>query len=153
MNLRNLTRSSVAVLTAIWKQTSTRSKTFMASRWMGAISPQTSPLARPWTAQAQAWHNCSVAMLLRRTRGRDPRMVMALITFDVPVTGFSFTWSNTSGAPRYQKIAVRDITFTPLPEMNPAALIWAVSGLAAAFFWRSPNRLGRSSSQTTHVAS
>jgi hypothetical protein len=32
-------------------------------------------------------------------------------------------------------------------------LIWAVSGLAAAFFWRSPNRLGRSSSQTTHVAS
>lgn len=31
-----------------------------------------------------------------------------------------FTWSNTSGAPRYQDIAIGDISFTPVPEINPA---------------------------------
>lgn len=30
------------------------------------------------------------------------------------------TFSNTSGAPRYQDIGIGDITFTPVPEINPA---------------------------------
>ena len=31
-----------------------------------------------------------------------------------------FTFSNTSGAPRYQDIGIGDISFTPVPEINPA---------------------------------
>jgi hypothetical protein len=31
-----------------------------------------------------------------------------------------FTFGNTAGAPRYQDIAVGDVTFTPVPEINPA---------------------------------
>jgi len=68
----------------------------------------------------------------------------ALISFDVPVTGFSFTWTNTAGAPRYQEIGVGDITFTPIPEMNPAVLIWLVSGLAVAASGPSLRRRRRS---------
>jgi len=30
-----------------------------------------------------------------------------------------FTFSNTSGAPRYQDIGIGDISFTPVPEINP----------------------------------
>jgi hypothetical protein len=33
-----------------------------------------------------------------------------------------FTFENTAGAPRYQDIALSDINFTPVPEMNPAAV-------------------------------
>ena len=36
------------------------------------------------------------------------------------ITDVFFTFSNTSGAPRYQDIAIGDINFTPVPEMNPA---------------------------------
>jgi hypothetical protein len=32
-----------------------------------------------------------------------------------------FTFGNTAGAPRYQDIAIGDISFTPVPEINPAA--------------------------------
>lgn len=32
-----------------------------------------------------------------------------------------FTFSNTAGAPRYQDIGIGDITFSPVPEINPAA--------------------------------
>ena len=32
-----------------------------------------------------------------------------------------FTFGNTAGAPRYQDIAIGDVTFTPVPEINPAA--------------------------------
>lgn len=42
-----------------------------------------------------------------------------------------FTFENTSGAPRYQDIAIGDITFTPVPEINPAVAS-VVSCLAAA---------------------
>jgi hypothetical protein len=42
-----------------------------------------------------------------------------------------FTFSNTAGAPRYQDIAIGDVTFTPVPEINPAAAS-VVSCLAAA---------------------
>ena len=31
-----------------------------------------------------------------------------------------FTFGNTAGAPRYQDIGIGDITFTPVPEINPA---------------------------------
>jgi hypothetical protein len=33
-----------------------------------------------------------------------------------------FTFGNTAGAPRYQDIAIGDVTFTPVPEVNPAAV-------------------------------
>jgi hypothetical protein len=33
-----------------------------------------------------------------------------------------FTFGNTAGAPRYQDIALGDVNFTPVPEMNPAAV-------------------------------
>ena len=36
------------------------------------------------------------------------------------ITSVFFTFSNTSGAPRYQDIAIGDISFTPVPEINPA---------------------------------
>jgi hypothetical protein len=42
-----------------------------------------------------------------------------------------FTFSNTAGAPRYQDIAIGDITFSPVPEINPAAAS-AVSCLIVA---------------------
>jgi hypothetical protein len=36
------------------------------------------------------------------------------------ITDVFFTFSNTSGAPRFQNIAIGDVSFTPVPEMNPA---------------------------------
>jgi hypothetical protein len=33
-----------------------------------------------------------------------------------------FTFGNTAGAPRYQDIALGDVSFTPVPEVNPAAV-------------------------------
>lgn len=36
------------------------------------------------------------------------------------ITDVFFTFSNTAGAPRYQDIGIGDITFTPVPEINPA---------------------------------
>jgi hypothetical protein len=38
------------------------------------------------------------------------------------ITDVFFTFGNTAGAPRYQDIAIGDINFTPVPEMNPAAV-------------------------------
>ena len=35
------------------------------------------------------------------------------------ITDVFFTFSNTSGAPRYQDIGIGDISFTPVPEINP----------------------------------
>jgi hypothetical protein len=37
------------------------------------------------------------------------------------ITDVFFTFSNTAGAPRYQDIGIGDITFSPVPEINPAA--------------------------------
>jgi hypothetical protein len=45
------------------------------------------------------------------------------------ITDIFFTFSNTAGAPRYQDIGISDITFTPVPEINPAA----ASALSCAF--------------------
>jgi hypothetical protein len=36
------------------------------------------------------------------------------------ITDVFFSFGNTAGAPRYQDIGIGDITFTPVPEMNPA---------------------------------
>jgi hypothetical protein len=45
----------------------------------------------------------------------------ATITFgSTIITDIFFTFSNTAGAPRFQNIAIGDISFTPVPEMNPA---------------------------------
>jgi hypothetical protein len=37
------------------------------------------------------------------------------------ITDVFFTFGNNAGAPRYQDIAIGDISFTPVPEINPAA--------------------------------
>jgi hypothetical protein len=46
------------------------------------------------------------------------------------ITDIFFTFSNTAGAPFYQDIALSDITFSPVPEINPAAAS-AISCLCA----------------------
>jgi hypothetical protein len=45
----------------------------------------------------------------------------ATISFGSTVSDVFFTFGNTAGAPRYQDIALSDISFTPVPEINPAA--------------------------------
>ena len=52
------------------------------------------------------------------------------ISFGSGVTDVFFGFSNTSGAPRYQDIAIGDVSFTPVPEINPAAAS-AISCLVA----------------------
>jgi len=54
----------------------------------------------------------------------------ATISFGSTVTDVFFTFGNSSGAPRYQDIAIGDISFTPVPEINPA-LASAISCLLA----------------------
>jgi hypothetical protein len=45
----------------------------------------------------------------------------ATISFgSVALTDVFFVFSNNAGAPRYQDIAIGDINFTPVPEINPA---------------------------------
>jgi hypothetical protein len=46
------------------------------------------------------------------------------------ITDVFFTFSNSSGPPRYQDLGIGDISFTPVPEINPAAAS-AVSCLVA----------------------
>ncbi|MEY2564282.1 MAG: hypothetical protein QOH88_2475 [Verrucomicrobiota bacterium] len=35
------------------------------------------------------------------------------------IIGFSFSWENSNGPPKYQDIAMGNISFTPVPEVNP----------------------------------
>src|SRR5438067_1899285 len=42
------------------------------------------------------------------------------------ITDVFFNFGNTAGAPRYQDIAIGDVSFTPVPEINPAV----VSGIS-----------------------
>lgn len=44
----------------------------------------------------------------------------ATISFGSTITDVFFTFGNTAGAPRYQDIAIGDVTFTPVPEINPS---------------------------------
>jgi hypothetical protein len=37
------------------------------------------------------------------------------------ITDVFFTWGNSAGPPKYQDIGISNITFTPVPEINPAA--------------------------------
>ena len=46
------------------------------------------------------------------------------------ITDVFFNFSNTAGAPRFQNIAIGDISFTPVPEVNPA-MVAAGSCVAA----------------------
>ena len=65
----------------------------------------------------------------------------ATISFGATIiTDIFFTFSNTAGAPRYQDIGLSDITFTPVPEINPAmaavaSCVFAV-GLTLFLRWR-----------------
>src|SRR5205085_11001468 len=53
----------------------------------------------------------------------------AIISFGTNViTGFAFTWTNNAGAPKYQSIAISDVFFTPVPEVDPALLATGVCG-------------------------
>jgi hypothetical protein len=55
----------------------------------------------------------------------------ATISFgSTPIIGLAFTFANNAGAPRYQQIALGDIYFEPIPEVNPA-LLAAVVCIAA----------------------
>jgi hypothetical protein len=45
----------------------------------------------------------------------------ATISFGSTISDVFFTFGNTAGAPRYQDIAIGDVSFTPVPEINPAA--------------------------------
>jgi hypothetical protein len=55
----------------------------------------------------------------------------ATISFGATViTDVFFTFGNNAGAPRYQDIAISDISFSPVPEINPAAAS-AISCLGA----------------------
>ena len=42
------------------------------------------------------------------------------------ILGFAFTFENDSGPPRFQSISIGDITFSPVPEINPTAAAAAV---------------------------
>lgn len=63
----------------------------------------------------------------------------ATISFGAPITSFVFTFANNAGAPRYQDIAMSDIFFTPIPEINPAFPV-AVICVAATLFSRRRSR-------------
>jgi hypothetical protein len=55
----------------------------------------------------------------------------ATISFGTSISDVFFTFGNTAGAPRYQDIAIGDITFTPVPEINPT--MTAVASCFLAF--------------------
>jgi hypothetical protein len=57
------------------------------------------------------------------------------ITFNGPITQFSFEWSNNDPALGAQAIALGPLTYTPVPENNPASLSLSFC-LAAILFER-----------------
>src|SRR5213075_1543411 len=64
------------------------------------------------------------------------------------ITDVFFNFGNTAGAPRYQDIAIGDITFTPVPEINPAmaavASCLVAVGLTVFLRWRRKVKLSAS---------
>ncbi len=68
------------------------------------------------------------------------------------ITDVFFTFSNSSGAPRYQDIGVGDVSFTPVPEINPATASAASCLFAAGLtvFLRQ-RRKGKTGIQTPRV--
>ena len=61
------------------------------------------------------------------------------------ITDLYFTFGNTAGAPRYQDIALGDISFTPVPEINPAisASMSCLAALGLTVFMRRRARMRR----------
>lgn len=57
------------------------------------------------------------------------------ITFNGPITQFSFQWSNNDPALGAQAIALGPLTYTPVPEFNTACLSWSFC-LGAILFER-----------------
>jgi hypothetical protein len=57
------------------------------------------------------------------------------ITFNGPITQFSFLWSNNDPALGAQAIAIGPLTYTPVPEFNTTCLSWSFC-LAAILFER-----------------
>ena len=66
------------------------------------------------------------------------------------ITDIFFTFSNSAGAPRYQDIGISDITFTPVPEINPAmasvASCVVAVGLTVFLRWRRKAKLSTTAS-------
>ena len=61
----------------------------------------------------------------------------ALISFgSTPITGLTFIWSNSNGAPKYQQIAIGDISFDVVPEINPGAATALLCIAAVVIQWR-----------------
>jgi hypothetical protein len=64
------------------------------------------------------------------------------------ITDVFFDFGNTAGAPRYQDIGISDITFTPVPEINPAMAATAscvvAVGLTVFLRWRRKVKLDAS---------
>jgi hypothetical protein len=56
-----------------------------------------------------------------------------------------FTFGNTAGAPRYQDIGIGDISFTPVPEINPAisASMSCFAAIGLTVFMRRRARMRR----------
>lgn len=56
-----------------------------------------------------------------------------------------FTFGNTAGAPRYQDIGIGDISFTPVPEINPAisASMSCLAATGLTLFMRRRARIRR----------
>ena len=65
------------------------------------------------------------------------------------ITDVFFNFSNTAGAPRFQNIAIGDITFTPVPEINPA-LTAAASCVVATALTVLLKRRARRARQAVH---
>ena len=55
----------------------------------------------------------------------------ATISFGSAISSVFFTFGNTAGAPFYQDIAIGDVSFTPVPEINPT--VTAVGSCFLAF--------------------
>ena len=61
------------------------------------------------------------------------------------IKGFAFTFDNSQGPPRTQEFGLHDISFTPVPEINPAfsAVGSCLMALGLVFHHRSRVRAGR----------
>ena len=59
------------------------------------------------------------------------------------ISSFTFDFKNDGGPPRFQSIALHDIDFTPVPEINPALAAGGVCGLALFVVMRRRARRAR----------
>ena len=69
----------------------------------------------------------------------------ATISFATPVTSVSFRWDrgpDATGSAPISSLALHDISFTPVPEVNPALLAAALCVAGAFVRWRSKHGRG-----------